>query len=329
MKGRFPAPRAGGEWRLAQEALFARNYNFALINTRFYPLSLWAAKQCAGRGIPVAVLEHGTKHLSLDNALLDMAGNAYEHAAMRAVRRYCGAFYGVSQAASSWLGHFGVASRGQLYNAVNPAALAAEAAAHAFDVRARYGFAADAPLVLFTGRLIREKGVWELLRAFELLGQSHPGARLLVVGNGPLAEALRQKAPRGLVFAGELPHGESLAAIAAADVFCLPTYSEGFSTAVLEAAALGACIVTTATGGSPELIRDGESGVLLAGRQPEAIALALGRALENPLWRAEAGRRAQEAVNEKFTWEHTAQKLVAVARQSRPGAHPQAKDGSP
>lgn len=316
MKGRFPVPRRGRAFNALARELWAEAYDFAVINTRFYPLSLWAAKQCGRQGVPALVLEHGTKHLSLDNPVLNAFGNLYEHAAMKLVRRYCDVFYGVSRACGDWLRHFHVKARGTLYNAVDAEALDAIAKAPPRCFRTEAGVPQDGLLIAFVGRFIVEKGVWELLEAFEALRRELPTAALVMAGDGPLLAQVRAKAPAGVTLTGSLPHPESIALLAQADVFCLPTYSEGFSSTILEAAALGSCIVTTATGGSPELIENGQSGILLEDHAPETVLKALRHCAQNPTWRRQAGAQARACVARRFTWQATAQGLAQIAAET-------------
>ncbi len=318
LNSRFPTPRFSAGFRRMAAALWQQKPDFVVINTRFYPLSLWAAKQCRRRGIPAIVIEHGTKHLSLDSAFLNIFGNAFEHIAMRLMRRRCNHFYGVSLACNAWLRHFHVTAEGVLYNAVDAAALQQIAAASPCLFRERLSLGESTPLVVFIGRFIAEKGVPELLKAFGALRTLQPQATLVMVGTGPLFSAVQAQQTPGVILAGTLPHDECVALMAQSDVFCLPTVSEGFSSTVLEAAAVGTCIVTTPTGGSTELIEDGISGILLPDRRPQTICDALARTLADTTFRQAAGKLAQQAVCERFTWENTATTLLTIAETSIP-----------
>ncbi len=322
LRGRLPWPRKNRRFRQLAAELWSQSYDLVVINTRFYPLSLWAARQCRARGIRAVVVEHGTKHLSLDNAFLNFLVQRYEHRMMRRIRRCCKDFYGVSQACCQWLGHFRVRAKGVLYNAVDAAGLIKLAQSVPIGIRDKLGIDPGVPLIAFVGRLIKEKGVWELLGAMALLRRSLPDARLVMAGTGPLEETLRAKKLPGVHLAGQLPYAETVALLREADLFCLPTWSEGFSGTVLEAAAVGACIATTPTGGSPELIQDGESGILLKDRRPETIAEALLAALQNNDWRAAAGRAVQQAVMSRFTWPATAEALIAIASTDKTEGNP-------
>lgn len=317
LKGRFPVPRKNRAFKRLAAALWAEEYDFALVNARFYLLSLWAARQCRRRGIPAVVLEHGTAHLSLGNRLVDFFGNAYEHLLFHLVRKNCGRFYGVSKASAEWLSHFGAAAEGVLYNAVDMKELLELAAAPKRDFRNEIALPHAAPLIVFSGRFIAEKGIRELLDAFALLRQTLPEAALVMAGEGPLYETVKAEKHPGVHLTGMLPYDESIALLAQADVFCLPTYSEGFSSVILEAAAVGCFIVTTKTGGSPELIGSGESGLLLEDIRAQTIADALLLALRDDVFRKSAGKAVQRTVQERFTWQKTAEKLAEIAKKEQ------------
>lgn len=122
MGGRFPViwPLGRGFGRLAA-GLWAERPDFCLIQTRFYPLSLWAARQARRRGVPSIVVDHSTGHMPMGSPLLNRLAALYEHAACAFLHRQGPAFYGVSEAVCGWLRHFGLAPAGALYNAVDPA----------------------------------------------------------------------------------------------------------------------------------------------------------------------------------------------------------------
>jgi glycosyltransferase involved in cell wall biosynthesis len=156
------------------------------------------------------------------------------------------------------------------------------------------------PVVLSVARQYRRKDTRSLLEAFARLRESHPEARLRIVGGGPELPRLRARARElGLgervTFLGELPDdGAVRREYLAADVFCLPSLQEGFGIAYLEAMAAGLPVVATRTTAVPEVVPDGEVGLLVPPRDPDALAAALARLLDDePLRRrlGEAGRR--------------------------------------
>jgi glycogen synthase len=137
------------------------------------------------------------------------------------------------------------------------------------------------PWVVYAGRLVREKGVWELIEA---VGRHLPDAGLLVVGDGPERAAL-EAAVHGLDamdrirFVGAMPHAEVQPFLHHAEVVVLPSWFEERGRVLLEAMAAGTPVVATRTGGIPATVQDGVNGLLVPPRAPEALAAAIGRVL--------------------------------------------------
>ena len=182
MGGRFPVLKPLAD----ADDLWAQGIDFAVIQTRMYTQSVWAARQCKRRGIPALVIDHSTGYM-LHGGLAGALGKAYEHAACGSIRRCGFPFYGVSGDVCRWLKTFGIQAEGRLPNAVDPAEL--ERLAHAdnaVDWRRRLNVPADGRLVAFVGRLIPEKGALRLAQAV----QGIPGCTLAVAGTGPEEAAL-------------------------------------------------------------------------------------------------------------------------------------------
>ncbi len=319
MNGRFPLPRPGGELSALAAELWALPIDFCLIQTRFYPLSLYAARQARRRGIPAIVVDHSTGHMPMGHGPVAWAAHLYEHLACGLLRRQGLSFYGVSRAVCGWLTHFGVQPAGQLYNAVDPEELRRIAHAQAAkNWRAALGIGPEQPLVVFAGRIIPEKGIQELMEAFRQLRL--PGAVLAVAGDGPLLDQLRQDCPAQVQLLGSLPYEQTLQLIAQADLYCLPTrYAEGFPTTFLEAAACGCPILTSRTGGSDELLPDESYGIQLDDPTAAAIQAALEQALapEAAPWRRLAAQKTSQLLNQQFTWDAVSRQLLQIAQDAQ------------
>ena len=123
-----------------------------------------------------------------------------------------------------------------------------------------------------------------------------------MAGDGELWQTVKDMNVENLILTGNLSYEHSLALLKNSEIFCLPTFSEGFSTSVLEAAALKAMVVTTKTGGSPQLIKDENHGILLESMETADIVLSatLNGAADVPtmlrktLWLTSPGTRWQK-----------------------------------
>lgn len=152
------------------------------------------------------------------------------------------------------------------------------------DARRILGLPQDKFVILNLGRLVQEKGVSELVKAVGPLGQSK--CLTLFVGLGPLASSIRGES--GTEVIGVQPNERVPLFLRAADVFILPSYSEGMPTVLVEAGAVGVPVIATTVGGIPELL-DKERGWLIPPKDPKALECALKEVMSNP---GEAARRA-------------------------------------
>jgi phosphatidylinositol alpha-1,6-mannosyltransferase len=160
-------------------------------------------------------------------------------------------------------------------------------------LRRRYGLG-DAPVVACVSRLVARKGQDQLIRALPRVRAQVPGARLLLVGDGPDADRLRRLAAAHdvaghVVFTGPVPHPELPAHHAVGDAFALPCRTrgggldvEGLGIVLLEASASGLPVVAGDSGGAPETVREGVTGHVVSGRDPDALTDALVRLLADP-----------------------------------------------
>jgi teichuronic acid biosynthesis glycosyltransferase TuaC len=144
------------------------------------------------------------------------------------------------------------------------------------------GLPIDGVIVLYIGNIERHKGSLDLVRAFAVLAQWRKNASLLMVGDGAAKTDCQKLAIElgvDVSFVGARPHDEIPQWIAACDVFALPSWNEGTPNVVLEALACGRRVVATAVGGTPDVITSETLGILVPPRDPQALAIAIERAL--------------------------------------------------
>lgn len=164
------------------------------------------------------------------------------------------------------------------------------------------------PYILFAGRFVAKKGVAQLIEAMRLLEARRTGLRLVLIGDGPLAAALREQA-EGLdrvSFLGWLPNPEVRRWMRGALAVCVPSETasdgdaEGLPSVVFEAMAEGVPVVAARHAGIAEAVEDGHTGLLVAEGNPRALADGLAALAARPDMRRELGRAAREAAAERF-----------------------------
>jgi phosphatidylinositol alpha-mannosyltransferase len=175
----------------------------------------------------------------------------------------------------------------------------------------------------FLGRMDEaRKGLAVLLAAFGILGPQRPGLRLLIAGPGDAEEAM-EKVPPALrdrvVLLGQVSEEDKVRVYHSVDVFCAPnTGGESFGIVLAEAMAAGAPIVASDLDAFRMVLRGGEAGELFATGDPDALAQAAARLLDDPARRAELSAAARRAVR-AFDWPAVAREVVQVYETVRLG----------
>jgi glycosyltransferase involved in cell wall biosynthesis len=170
-------------------------------------------------------------------------------------------------------------------------------------VRAEFGFEADAPMILFAGRLAAQKRVDDLLKVLDLLQHVQPDARTLIAGDGPLRAQLEETARLYDLSARVkfLGHREDVPRLlAAADLLVLPSAYEGLPNVVLEAMRFGKPVVATAAPGTTEVVVDGETGVLVPIGEIRDMTRVLRDLIRDPAARERMGAAGRARVESSF-----------------------------
>lgn len=183
------------------------------------------------------------------------------------------------------------------------------------------------PLLLYFGRLEWEKGVHDLIAALPRIRRTHPGTRLVVAGRGRQAASLvalarKLRVVRSVDFVGHLPDRALVACLAAADVVVLPSRYEPFGMVALEAAAAGAPLVSSTTGGLAEVVIDGETGLSFDPGDVDALAACVRTVLDDPPAADRRARRAKARLGDDFDWTRIATTTAEVYARADVRDHP-------
>jgi len=171
-------------------------------------------------------------------------------------------------------------------------------------------------LIIFVGRFHPVKGIEYLIRSLYQIKQSNRNCKLLLVGHGELEESLRCLVDKlglkhDVFFAGKVPNKDVPNYLCSADIFVLPSLSEGLPLVVLEAMSSGLPLVTTNIMGVPEIIEDGKNGFLAAPGNPEELTKRIILLLDNEELRIKIGANNMKKA-EDFGWVRIASKLEDV-----------------
>jgi glycosyltransferase involved in cell wall biosynthesis len=187
-------------------------------------------------------------------------------------------------------------------------------------------FKIEGPVILFVGRLIDWKGTAYLIKAMPETLQRFPTAKALIIGSGPqkdelvgLAETLALQ--EHVIFIDEVPQEELVAFYSMADIFVLPSIvnengeTEGLGVVLLEAMACGLPVIASNVGGIPDIIKDGETGLLVRQKDARSLSDQIIRLLSDDNLRKEVLINGQNLIKAEFSWEIVTDKFIEIYRE--------------
>jgi glycogen(starch) synthase len=168
--------------------------------------------------------------------------------------------------------------------------------------------------VLFFGRFHPVKGVDTLIDALRLMGPDVP--ETWIIGRGEeeqlLRDAILKAGLRGIRILPWMTHDELGKAISEAGMVVLPSRKENFSLAVLGAMAVGAPVIATSVGGTPEIISHERTGLLVEADDPQMLAASIRRLRDDADLARRLGNAGRERVRSEFTWDNAAQRFEGL-----------------
>ena len=317
ISGRFPLAKHSSFYRVLLKDLNERLLDGVLINARFYFHSLLGMRIARRHGLRPVVLDHGSAWLSFSNPILDPIVRLYERSLTAIGKaKYDPAYYGISKKSSEWLKTFGIESRGEITNSIDAAQFRALSSGRDFRDELDLG---NAFLVAFVGRLIPEKGVSALIEASKSDELKQRNVVFLLAGDGPLAGAVDAAQGESLRWLGRLDRPDISALLQQADVLCLPTRSEGFSTTLLEASACGCPSIVTDVGGARELIPSGEFGLIIESRDSSALIKSVEQIADNLELRKAQSTNCRLLCENGYSWRESAKLAVESLERASAG----------
>lgn len=304
LDGRLPVPKKGEDQRRLFEELEGTGIDRVLVNARFYGLSLEGVRFAKRIGAPVIVLDHGSSHLTMGNPVLDKVVERYEHSVTERMKKMEPAFAGISEASAKWLEHFDIHTDLVIPNAIDVEEFAALSSGR--DFRKELGIDEEKTLAVFVGRLEPEKGAFEFARAASMLDERFAFA---MAGEGSLRKNIETLGNDDLHLLGNISQNDLSALLGQSQVFCLPSRSEGFCSALAEAASQGAIPVMPHVGIADEIMSSKKGsgyGILLETRDPEEIAQGI-EAARNLVESQAEGLRA--LMKQRYSWEAASESL--------------------
>ena len=297
-RNRYPLPKRNKEYRNLIKRLDEYQIDRIIVNTRFHLTSHIGAKFGKKHHIPVYLIEHGSNYVTLDNKFIDFFANRYEDYLTRKIKTKITGFYGVSQAAANWLIKFKIKADGVWYNSIDVNQSLPDKHKH------------SSINFLYAGRLIKQKGVLNILSAFSKLEQKYDNITLYIAGDGPeIADYKKTYKSKNIKFLGKLNYDELLDYYAICDVFLYPPlWPEGLPTSLLEAGLMKCCVIGTMQGGIVEVLNK-NNGILID-VDIKSLTKAMQETIDNKELRSRLSLQLYKDIFNKFSWSVTVDEII-------------------
>jgi len=173
----------------------------------------------------------------------------------------------------------------------------------------------NSPCILYSGRLIRGKGLIDLIKCARYVRNAHPSISFILAGSGPLENELRKLIEReglskNFILLGKVDKNKLLLHYQNSTVFALPSYYESFPNVLLEAMACGIPVVATKVCDIPKIVKNGENGFTVPPQNPYALAQAILILLEDENLRKKMGRASRERVKALYSLDALVEKML-------------------
>ena len=298
-KNRYPIVKSNRDRKKLMNLLDGYDIKRIIVNTRFHLTSHVGINYGFKHHIPVYLIEHGSNYVTLDNKFIDFFANRYEDFLTWRIKNKVEGFYGVSEACGKWLKKFKIDYHGVWYNSIDCSQKVPSKRKHK-----NINF-------MYAGRIIKQKGVENILIAFRELSKKYKNIHLFIAGDGSeLLEYQKVYQNHQIEFLGKLDYSSLLRYYAMTDVFLYPPlWPEGLPTSILEAGLMSCAVIGTAQGGITEIIKNQENGLIVS-ENSEALSHGMEQLIISEELRLELASALHETVQTKFSWEATAKKIV-------------------
>lgn len=298
-KNRYPIIKHDRKYNNIIKKLDNYNISSIIVNTRFHLTSHIGALYGKKHNIPVYLVEHGSNYVTLDNKFIDFFANRYEDYLTWKIKKKIKGFYGVSNIAGRWLKKFNIKYSGVWYNSIDTNQIIPKRIK-----QKNLNF-------LYAGRLIKQKGIDNVLEAFEILNKEYHNIHMFIAGDGPEFEYLRNKYQnKNIEFLGKLSYLDLCNYYVKTEIFLYPPlWPEGLPTSILEAGLMGCSVIGTNQGGITEIIEDKINGIICDG-SVESLVESMKVLIDNEMLRKKYSKELNKTIKDKFSWENTVKVII-------------------
>jgi glycosyltransferase involved in cell wall biosynthesis len=302
LKKTLPIPKFNSKNKKLLEDFFQEQCDVIITETRFFPLCFWGTILAKKRKIKQVHIEHGSTHTVSKNPFLTFLFHFYDHTVGQFVIKNARANIAISRQGLELINHLGGKNAYYIPNSI-------DITGYSKNLKPK-----KPEKIVFVGRLIEQKGVQDLIKAFIELNLKN--TKLEIIGNGFYLSKLKKLARKNIniIFKGELNQNQIKKVLESTTIFVNPSYLEGTPTSVLEAAAARLPIIATDVGGTSEIIANNQTGFLIKPKDIEELKIKIEMLLASRTLQQRFAKNAQQRVKTQFSFRHNIKKIIMILK---------------
>lgn len=302
------------DWHVSR---FVSNLDFDIVHAHeiYYPHSVQSFRVARKKGKVFGTSQH---RYNYPRNVLGLFLKTYYLTTGRKIFDLCDFVCAISSSAANFLRNIGV--KREIYILPNSVDVERFRPMTGRHLKEKLGLE-DNRIILYVGRLHKEKGVEYLVDAFKTIKQWHPDVVLVIVGKGSEKESLVFQAKKlslqqSILFMDYLPHEMLPELYNSCDILTSPSIVEPFGMVLIEAMACGKPVVGSKVGGIKDIIDDGENGFLVEPGRPDQLAEKIHLILSDKKMQKRFGTKAREKVEDNYSYQAVAKKAMSIYEQA-------------
>lgn len=297
-KNRYPIFKHNKKYKKLMNDFAKNKIDRIIVNTRFHLTSHIGARYGKKNNIPVYLIEHGSQYITVNNKFWDFFANEYERFLTYKIKNKIKGFYGVSKACSDWLVEFNIKASGVWYNSIDIHQKLPKRKKH------------DSIIFLYAGRLIKQKGVENILISFQNLTKKYDNIKLYIAGDGEEFNYYKNLYKnKNIVYLGKLNYLELLNYYALTDIFLYPPlWPEGLPTSILEAGLMKCSVIGTKQGGIKEVLN--KNNGLLVDNTQKSLEIGMEKLYKDKKLRDKLRNNLYNDILNNFSWDVTINQII-------------------
>jgi glycosyltransferase involved in cell wall biosynthesis len=317
--GHFPIILPNIENYKILKKILGIKHSLIIINMRIFTICILGALIGKLTKTNTIIIDHIVGHADYKSQFKNIIGHMLEHIITSILKFTVKDFYGVSKANIEWLKHFNIKAKGIIYNGIRYNTNIINKLSQKNCNLEHLEKTSEQIIISFFGRLITEKGIMNLIEAFEILQIQYDNLKLIIGGEGYLHDqiVLKSNLNNQILYLGIISNESVLNYLEITDILVLPSnFPESLPTILLEAGLKNCAVIATPQGSVREIIPGSEYGIIIENNSVKTIKVAIESLIVDQIKIQKLGENLNKHIIENFEWTKISESIEVIISKS-------------